>query len=259
MLRKSWVLALTGILCVAGSLRAGTFGRVVPIGGAAADLALDEPRGVLYIANFTANRIEVMSLASSTIQTSINVASQPSSLSISPDGHWLIVANYGNNTSPATPNNGLTLIDLTANYAKQTFALGNPPLGVAFGIDNKALVVTTAEFIIFDPVVGSTNVLSTISAVAKQALPVPAANFPPAIVGAAVAASADYTTIYGLGDNLEFRFDVAHQAMAAYTLFLQSPRKVLRTDAGAWPPSGSRLCGFGLDDMSQISNLQDVG
>jgi len=41
----------------------GTFGQVVVIGGEAIDLALDESRGVLYIANFTANRIDVMSLA----------------------------------------------------------------------------------------------------------------------------------------------------------------------------------------------------
>ena len=41
-------------------LLAGTFGKVIPIGGHASDLALDEARGVLYIANFTANRIEVM-------------------------------------------------------------------------------------------------------------------------------------------------------------------------------------------------------
>src|SRR5437870_232492 len=39
---------------------AGVFGRVVPIGGQASDIALDEARGVLYIANFPANRIEVM-------------------------------------------------------------------------------------------------------------------------------------------------------------------------------------------------------
>src|SRR5271157_3913705 len=33
--------------------RAATFGTVVPIAGPASDIALDESRGVLYIANFT--------------------------------------------------------------------------------------------------------------------------------------------------------------------------------------------------------------
>ena len=67
------------------------------------------------------------------------------------------MAHYGNNTAPASPTNALTLIDLTNNYAKQTFALANPPLGVAFGLDGKALVVTTTEFIVFDPAVGTTT------------------------------------------------------------------------------------------------------
>ena len=133
---------------IAGQARGATFGKVVSIGGAAADLVLDEGRGKLYIANFTANRIDVMSLATNTIQTSINVPAQPSSVALSPDGHWLLVGHYGNNTAPLSPQSGLTLIDLTNQNAKQTFALGNPPLGVAFGIDNKALVVTTTAFIV---------------------------------------------------------------------------------------------------------------
>jgi hypothetical protein len=61
MLRKSTILALAGSLLTMGAAYgAGTLGQVVPIGGAAADVALDEARGKLYVANFTANRIEVM-------------------------------------------------------------------------------------------------------------------------------------------------------------------------------------------------------
>jgi uncharacterized protein (TIGR03437 family) len=259
MLRKSWTLALAGTVLSGLLLQvpavAGTFGKVVAIGGAASDVALDEARGVLYIANFTANRIDVMSLASNTIQTSVNVAAQPSSLSISPDGHWLIVAHYGNNTAPASPQNGLTLIDLTASNAKQTFALGSAPLGVAFGIDNKALVVTTGEFIVFDPIVGSTKTLMTISAAAKQALPAPAATFPPSITGASVASSADYTTIYGLGDNLEFRYDVAHQAMLSYIYTSappQGPRAISVAADGSYAASGWTISNFNLQDVAEF-------
>src|ERR1700677_992812 len=142
MFRKPHLIALT--VMMAGAAFAGTSGTVVPIGGEAADLALDESRGVLYIANFTANRIDVMTLSNNQIQTSINVASQPTSISMSPDNHWLLVANYGATTSttsaPASQNNSLTLIDLTNGNAQQTFAIGTPPLGVAFGLDDKALV-----------------------------------------------------------------------------------------------------------------------
>src|SRR6266568_8098498 len=81
-----WKITLAASLATVGW--SATFGTVVSIGGHASDLALDEPRGVLYIANFTANRVEVMSLASNTIQTSINVAAQPSSVALSPDGRY---------------------------------------------------------------------------------------------------------------------------------------------------------------------------
>src|SRR5690349_4521732 len=56
-----WLGALAAYFAAAAC--GATFGTPVSIGGQAADLALDEARGVLYIANFTANRIEVMSLA----------------------------------------------------------------------------------------------------------------------------------------------------------------------------------------------------
>jgi hypothetical protein len=47
---------------LASAASAATFGRVVPIGGHAAEIALDEPPGVLYIANYTASRIDAMAL-----------------------------------------------------------------------------------------------------------------------------------------------------------------------------------------------------
>src|SRR5580704_11369999 len=115
MLRKSWALAVMGIVFAAGSVWAGTFGTVVAIGGAASDLALDETRGVLYIANFTANRIDVMTLNNYAIQTSINVAAQPSALALSPDDHYLVVAHFGNIAAPASSTHALTVIDLNSN------------------------------------------------------------------------------------------------------------------------------------------------
>ena len=51
---------------------ATTFGSVVAIGGHASDMALDEARGVLYIANFTANRIDILKVGESAIQSSIS-------------------------------------------------------------------------------------------------------------------------------------------------------------------------------------------
>ncbi len=229
-----WMIALGVIL--GGSATAGTFGKVVAIGGSASDLALDEPRGVLYIANYTANRVEVMSLANLTVQTSINVASQPSGLALSPDGRYLVVTHYGNFVAPASPNNGLTVIDLTTN-GKQTFVLGNPPLGVAFGLDNKALVVTSQEFILFDPITGTTQVLDTVAGVTAKTLPQPPATFPLTILGASMSTSQDGLVIYGLTDTLRFRYYVNTKTLQSvgYT---------------ASPPLGPRVVTVSADGSS---------
>ena len=241
MLRKSWFVATVSAVLLAGSALAGTFGKVVSIGGAASDVALDEPRGVLYIADFTANRIEVMSLATKTIQTSINVLAQPSAISVSPDGHWLLIAHYGNIAAPGSPGNGLTLIDLRNNYAKQTFLLPDPPLGLAFGFDNRALVVTTTNFMLFDPASSSTQVLISIPAQAAKTIPQPTHSFPPNIVAASVGASGDGTWIYGFGDTLVFRYNVAFQSL---TSFLYSsvpplgPRAVSVAQDGSYAVTG---------------------
>jgi DNA-binding beta-propeller fold protein YncE len=136
MLKSFWwktVLAAS----LAAAAWGGTFGTVVSIGGEASDLALDQTRGVLYIANFTANRIDVMTLSNNTIKTSINVAAQPSSIALSPDGHYLVATHFGPAAAPGSPSNALTVIDLT-NQGTQTFSLGNAPLGVAFGADGIA-------------------------------------------------------------------------------------------------------------------------
>jgi len=269
MHRKSWTLAIAGAVLMAGAAFAGTFGKVVSIGGAASDVALDEARGVLYVANFTANRIEVMSLATNTIQTSINVAAQPGSISLSADGHWLLVAHFGNNTAPSSPTNALTLIDLTASNAKQTFALGNPPLGVAFGLDNRALVVTTQEYILFDPAIGTTQVLDTIANVTAKQLPVPTATFPADITNASIASSADLLKIYGMGSSsgtFTFRYDVATHTVSPGGVVLSSgtlgPRVV------SLSPNGSQIMvgwlmidqnGTFINDIPQRSNQFSVG
>jgi DNA-binding beta-propeller fold protein YncE len=83
-----------------GSAGAATFGTVVPIRGHVSDIALDPGRGVLYAANFTANRIEVVSTANLSLQSPILVANQPSTLALSADGRFLVVGHYTNPVAP---------------------------------------------------------------------------------------------------------------------------------------------------------------
>lgn len=223
IVRTGLCLAALSLLLAPGlvaPVSAATFGTVVPIGGQGADIALDEPRGLLYIANFTANQIDVMSLANNTIQTSIPVPAQPASLALSPDGNYLVVVHFGNFAAPSAPNNALSVIYLNQNYAIQTFGLGDPPLGVAFGIDGLALVVTTTNFILFDPSNGQTTVLDTIANVTANTLPVAPANFPPNIVSASVNVSADGFWVYGLTNTIFFQYGVLNHSVQA--LFYQA-------------------------------------
>ncbi|MEO8128202.1 MAG: hypothetical protein ABJF23_24210 [Bryobacteraceae bacterium] len=239
MKSKSWIWGVTIAACLAASAWAGTFGKVVAIGGHASDLALDEGRGVLYIANFTANRIDVMSLADNTVQRSINVPSQPSSLSVSPDGKYLVITHFGNAEAGQSSRNGLTVINLESS-AKQTFALGSAPLGVAFGIDNLAFIATATDFTLFDPVLGTMRTLDTLSGLKIKTIPQPAASFPPNITQASIAASRDGLWIYGSTDQLDFRYDVTakHVEPSFYT---------------SSPPSGPRTVSVNADGTAYVT------
>ena len=267
MLMKScwWKMLIAASL--AATAWGGTFGTVVSIGGEAADLALDETRGVLYIANFTANRIDVLSLTTHTVQTSIHVAAQPSSIALSPDGHYLVATNFGNAASPNSPSNGLTVIDLTT-HGTQTFALGNAPIGVAFGADGIALVVTNSDFLLFDPATGVTQELDTLSNVVAKTLPVPPANFPADITAASVAASADGLQVYGLGGStstVTFRYDVNLKAIfpggIVTSTGILGPRVVSLNHDGSLAMAGWVMVGHGafLNYFPQHTNQFSVG
>ncbi len=221
-------------------------GKVVAIGGNASDIALDESRRVLYVANFTANRIEVMSLGDGRIQTSINVAPNPGALALSPDGRFLVITHYGNFQAPNTPTNALTIIDLVSS-GRQTFALGSAPLGVAFGIDGRALIVTTTEFLLLDPSTGTTQTLETIPSITAKALPVASGNVPANIVASSMAASGDGTRIFGIlaggaTDNLtlEFRYDVDARRLSAF-------------QATSTPPLGPRVVSVNRDGSLHLA------
>ena len=224
MKSKFLFVILAVMLVFGGNALGATVGKVVSIGGQSSDLALDEARGVLYVANFTANRVEVINLSDLSNQTSINVAAGPNSLALSADGRYLVITHFSNFVAPASSTNGLTVIDLTTS-GRQTFALGNPPLGVAFGADNLALVVTTQEYLLFDPVSGTTQTLGTIAGVTAKTLPVPPANFPPDITNASMAVSADGLTVYGLGSStgtFTFKYDVLSKQVGPGGIVLSS-------------------------------------
>lgn len=241
---------------------AATFGTVVPIGGHASDLALDEARGVVYVANFTANRIEVMSIRDNSIRTSINVAPQPGGIAISPDGQYLVVAHFGPWTAPATSRNALTVVNLNDN-TRQTFAMSFTPLGVAFGADGLALVVTSSDLLLFDPVSGALQTIGSMAELAARALPAKIGQMPPNITAASVAASADGMVLYGLADLadegvIRYRYDVQRRLATGFAFIASppvGPRVISPSRDGSFYFAGWGLFDANSNLISQFKNV----
>jgi len=200
-----------------GPLAGATFGNVVTtVGGHPADIALDESRGQLYIANFTAFEIDVMSTKDNAIHSSIQLGTNhPSALALSPDSTYLVVTEYQNGISDKQGLNGVTVINLASN-TRQYFSTGDPALGVAFVNTGQALIATSTAFYLLDPVSGYLQATVSVAALASQTLPVPQGTFPPQIGQTQMTSSADGRWIWGVavpaegGSNkfLIFRFNV---------------------------------------------------
>lgn len=212
----------------------GTFGTVVPIGGQASDIALDEARGVLYVANFAANRIEIMKTSDLTIPQSINVNPLPGSIALSRDGQYLLVAHYGNFKAPTSLDAALTLINLSTN-TRQVFSLPAAPLAVAFGADGLALIVTTADISLLDPASGVVQTIATLTSLASKTLPVPVVSSEPLnITASTVGVSGDGLRIYGTTTAFGFAYDVPTQSIFTFV-------------NGGIPPFGPRTISVNQD------------
>ncbi len=248
------------LLLTAGLASAGTFGRVVSIGGQASDLALDEARGVLYVANFTANRIEVMSLGDGSIQTSINVAAQPASIGLSPDGRYLVVGHFGNfaSTAQSSSANAITVIELDSR-TRQTYATRSPVLALSFGNDGRALVVTPVDFQLFDPVTGVFQILDTITNLTANTLPASLNNAPPSVVAASMATTADGRRIFGLTDAFVFRYEVAGKVVSVQNYIsdpTMGPRAISAARDGSYYMGGWVMTNSDGHNISQLPDVQ---
>jgi uncharacterized protein (TIGR03437 family) len=210
-------------LVLAGSCLAATFGTVVPLHGTVSDIALDESRGRLYAANFSAYHVEVISTAGGTVLAPIAVASPPSAVAVSPDNRYLVIGEY-QKPSPDVlggflrDTGGVTVVDLS-NNSQVHLDFTAPVVAVAFGSDGQALVVTRTPIppppppgapqpspvpnvFVLNPVSATTTAIGTV-ATSSQDLPLvpplagsdPLATFPAQIIQAAVSVSGDRNTI----------------------------------------------------------------
>ena len=237
---------------------AANFGTVVPIGGQASDIALDESRGLLYIANFTANRIEVLSTADKSIHTSMNVAAQPAALALSPDSKYLLVAHYGSQTQSDPSLNAVTLINLN-DSTRQTFTTGDTPLGVQFLANGTAFVVSSTSILLFDPISGKLTTLATFAALAKT-LPVTLGTFPSQVIAAALSTSPDRTMVYGVADSGSAQAFYSYNARtgALYAIgVVASPKPLPRVSVsadGSWAMIGQYRMDPTANNLAQFPN-----
>ncbi len=215
------IFALASVTAMTAAASAATFGSVVAIGGTPADIALDESRGLLYVADFGGHVIDVMSTATNTIQSSINVQPWPGAIALSADAQYLLVAHFCNYPTTPACSNAITLIHL-ADSSQQIFSLANAPLGMAFRGSGQALIVTTTNFLLFNPATGQNELVAPVVNVAASA-PVPLATFPGQILQSALTASADGSTIWGIAsagttNQLAFQYTGSSNSISALTI-----------------------------------------
>ena len=227
-----FALAATALL---GSLSyGGTFGRLTSVRGTVSDIAIDEGRGVIYAANYTASRIEVIGIGSGEIQNSLPVPAQPSSLSLAVDGRFLAVTHAS--TLPGAFN-GITILDLALNR-QQSVATATPALTVCFGVYNLALVATTDSFLILNPYSAAGFPLVTQLPVVMEQMPVPAGAMPLNITWAASGASGDSSVVYALVDTETPSEDQSTSYLARLNLY--TPSQIEIQPLSAAPPLGPR-------------------
>src|SRR3954453_6650760 len=112
---RCFLVAACTLVCVPAF--AATFGTVIATGGHISDIALDEGRGRLYMANLGGNRVDVLTTADMKLQEPLGAFYEPSAVALSPDGKYLAVAHLSSGDY-TTKESRVTIIDLESNARK---------------------------------------------------------------------------------------------------------------------------------------------
>ena len=194
---------------------AANFGTLIPVRGTAGDIALDERRSRLYITNLAANRIDVLNTQDRAFAPGIQLSRPPSAVALSPDNRFLVVGHYDNFSENSTKGS-VTIVDLDAGL-RQEFTTEYPVLGVSFGAGALALVVTTRNAFLVEPLTMNVSPIRILNLTSTQ-LPVPFATFPQKITNASLNVSGDGQTIVGVADStagtLVFRYRVGTSTLS---------------------------------------------
>ena len=167
--------------------QANTFGQIIALEGHINDVAVDEVRQLVYAGNFSAGRVEVISMTTNQRISSFPTSPEPSAMSgmaMSLDARFLVAINVPV-TSGVAQLASITAINLNDSSDRRHFPLADTPLAVTFITGGDALIVTTTRLLLFDPEDGSTRVLIDLENPPPDViLPAPLPTFPREVVTA---------------------------------------------------------------------------
>ena len=113
-----------------------------PLGSIPGGVVIDSACQFAYVTNTVLNRVEVISLATLTLQEPIQVGAQPIGLDITPDGELLYVANLGgNNLSVVSLSKRVEIRKIRMPYQPQD---NDRPYSVVIMNNGRAFYTTTS-------------------------------------------------------------------------------------------------------------------
>jgi YVTN family beta-propeller protein len=117
-------------LCIIIILSIVGLSTCLPVGTANAQTA--------YIANSGDSTVSVINVATNTVTKSIKISSNPSSVSVSPDGSKVYVGNSG---TFSTPCNTVSVIKSATNTVSAIIVVGSTPYGVSVSPDGSNVYI----------------------------------------------------------------------------------------------------------------------
>ena len=193
-----------------------TLGKVIPLPGHINAVAIDEARGLVYAGNFSAGRVEVISMATHQRVSSFSTTPQPAAMvgmDMSLDSRFLVTLNAPV-TSGVPQLSGVTAVNLNDPADRRHYPMVSTPLAITFQSNGEAFIITSGGIVLFEPDDGSFRALVDFAAIegldggASISLPVPPPTFPREVNTATVDNNATGTWIFGATESFVFSYQV---------------------------------------------------
>ena len=201
-------------------------------GGGSTGIAMTPDETRAYVADFSADSVNVIDIASNMIITSIAVGDAPFGVAVTPDGSHVYVANVTLDT--------VSVIDTSTNMVIDTIAVGDAPVGVVVTPDGSRVYVANFNSSDVSVIATATNMVIDTIAVGDEPL--------------GIAVTPDGSRVY-VTNRLSDTVSVIDTDTVIDTIAVgNGPQGVAVT------PDGSRVyvANFGSDTVSVIDTATDT-